>query len=154
MTFGVHFPYRDARMVAFSKEHRMNLPRRSLVVCFVVGLFACGAAAREPSNKEKIVGNWEIAKGETVPPGTIFEFAKDGKMKMRFEVNGKKQTLEAEYTVEDDKLTLTLLDASGKPLKARDGKEAKETVTITRLTDEEFVVKDQKGKVDQFKKKK
>ncbi len=132
----------------------MTLPRWSLGICFVVGLAAYAAAAKEPSNKEKIIGNWEIEKGETVPPGTIFEFTKGGKMKMRFEVNGKKQELEADYTVEGDKLTITLLDANGKPRKGRDGKEAKETVTITKLTDTEFTAKDQKGKIDTFKKKK
>ena len=154
MSFGLYFPYWDARMVALSKEHRMNLPRRSLVICFVVGLVACGASAREPSNKEKILGNWEIEKGETVPPGTTFEFTKDGKLKMRFDVNGKKQALDADYTVDGEKLTIALLDSNGKPLKGRDGKEAKETVTITKLTDAELVVKDQKGKIDAFKKKK
>lgn len=132
----------------------MNVLRWGLVICLVAGLAAGRAAAKEKTNKEKIVGLWELSKGETVPEGSTMEFTKDGKVKMTINDKGKEVKMEAKYKVDEDKLSLTLLGPDGKVLKGPDGKEAKETVTITKLTDKEFEVKDKNGKVDKFTKKK
>lgn len=132
----------------------MNLPRWSLGGCLIVVLAAGSAAGEEKSNKEKLIGVWEIAKGETVPPGATIEFKKDGKLKLSAEVNGKKIAVDAKYVLDGDKFTVTYLGPDGKPVKGPDGKERKETVTITKLTDTVLVTKDEKGKTDEFKKKK
>jgi uncharacterized protein (TIGR03066 family) len=124
------------------------------MICVAVVLAAGTAVAKEESNKEKLIGVWEITKGTAVPQGGTVEFTKDGKMKMTAEVRGKKQTMEAKYVVDGDKFTMTLLGPNGKPLAGPDGKEFKETITITKLTDKVLVTKDPKGEVAEFKKKK
>jgi uncharacterized protein (TIGR03066 family) len=139
----------------------MKLSLWALVTCAVVGLAGCASPTttsskgpanppatsepkKEASNKEKIIGTWEPTKKEAEAP--TIEFIKDGKMKMTVTVDGKPQTMEAAYTVDGDKITNIM--------KTPDGKEMKETATITKLTDTELVTKDEKGKIDEFKKKK
>ena len=56
--------------------------------------------------------------------------------------------MEGAYKLDGDKLTVTLRTPEEKD------KELTDTVTITKLTDKELITKDQKGKVDEFKKKK
>ncbi len=44
-----------------------------------------------PSNKDKIVGTWEVvskATKDAPPEGTIFEFGKDGKLKVEINIPG------------------------------------------------------------------
>jgi uncharacterized protein (TIGR03066 family) len=141
----------------------MILLRLTVVAGLAVGLAGCSGSstgntkntqastkapepAKEASNKDKIVGTWEVTKSKDAPPGSTLEFTKDGKMKMTATVEGKPVTMEATYTVDGDKITNVM--------KTPDGKEAKETATITKLTDTELVTKDEKGKIDEFKRKK
>jgi uncharacterized protein (TIGR03066 family) len=58
--------------------------------------------------------------------------------------DGKETSTPGTYEVDGDKLTTTL--------KVGD-KEAKQTLTITKLTDSEMSTKDEKGKTDEYKKK-
>jgi uncharacterized protein (TIGR03066 family) len=137
----------------------MKLCLWALVACAVVGSAGCGTSLgdkkeapqateakpkKEASNQEKLIGTWEPTKKEAA--GQTIGFTKDGKMKMTAVVAGKAQTMEAAYKVEGDKLTTII--------KLPDGKEVKETATITKLTETDLVTKDEKGKIDEFKKKK
>jgi uncharacterized protein (TIGR03066 family) len=54
----------------------------------------------------------------------------------------KSKKVEGTYKLESDKLEMAL---------TMDGKETKETITITKLTDDEFVGKDSKGKEEKLK---
>lgn len=119
----------------------MKLLRFALVGCLVLGLAGCSS-----SNKDKIVGTWEITKAEgEMPVGATVEFTKDGKMKVTAEAAGMKISLDGTYSVDGDKLAVTM--------KGPDGKEKKETDTITKLTDKEMELKDPQGKTATFKKK-
>lgn len=141
----------------------MKLFRMAVVAVLAVGLAGCGGAstgntkntqtsgkAPEPekraSNKDKLVGTWEVTKSKDAPPGATLEFTKDGKVKMTAMVEGKSMTMESTYTVDGDKITNVT--------KGPDGKEKKEIATITKLTDTELITKDEKGDLDEFKKKK
>lgn len=108
---------------------------------------AVAAPAAEASNKEKILGVWEMTKGdEKVPKGATFEFTKEGKVKMTATIEGRKISFELTYSVDGNKLKTV---SPGK-----DGKKVEDIDTIEKLTDTEMVLKDSKGKVVEFKKKK
>jgi uncharacterized protein (TIGR03066 family) len=106
------------------------------------------AAPVPKSNRTKILGVWELTKSEAgVLPKTTLEFTRDGKLKIAIEVDDKPVIVEGTYKVEGDKLTITV--------KAPDeDKESTDTATITKLTDKELITKDEKGKIDEFRKKK
>jgi uncharacterized protein (TIGR03066 family) len=132
----------------------MSLLRFALLGSLAAGLIrgpADGAAPAPPrkdaENKEKIVGTWELIKSEDGPVGAVVDFTADGKLKVTVkDPGGETLVLGGTYAITGDKVTLTVKDP--------DGKEQKETGTITKLTDTEMVVKDEKGKIDEFKKKK
>src|SRR5215469_3814151 len=109
----------------------------TLTACLVLALSACsgdtgkdkggkgknGKDGAQKSNAEKIIGRWEVVKSEgPTPPGSTFEFTKDGKMKMTVMIEGKEETVQVSYKVEEDKMTVTM--------KGPDGKENSETATI------------------------
>jgi uncharacterized protein (TIGR03066 family) len=117
--------------------------------CLVLGL--AGAAFAEDkkaddkaTNKEKIVGVWEVTKSESAPAGATVEFTKDGKMIVNVKANDKDVKVEGTYTIDGDNIK--------SKLKLGD-KEKEETVKIKKLTDKELVTVDEKGKIDEFKKK-
>jgi uncharacterized protein (TIGR03066 family) len=117
-----------------------------LVAGMVAG--ARAADAKGDANKEKLVGVWEVVKGadEGGPPtGATIEFAKDGKMKVTHKREGKEETIEGTFTVEGDKLSVTL---------KHEGKENKHTVTIKSLTATDLSIETEQGKKAELKKKK
>jgi uncharacterized protein (TIGR03066 family) len=109
----------------------------------VLGLTAAFADDKKDDNKAKLVGIWEATEGEA-PKGATVEFTKDGKLKIAFEADGKKIVIEGTYELDGKSLKTNL--------KGPDGKERKETMTIEELTDSKLVTKDEKCKVDKFKK--
>jgi uncharacterized protein (TIGR03066 family) len=94
---------------------------------------------------DKLVGVWEVVKSEEAPPGATIEFTRDGKMKMTVNAQGKEMTLEGTYKVDGDKIT---------SIQTFGGKEQRETATIQTLDDTTLITRDEKGKVDEFKRKK
>ena len=113
-----------------------------LVICVAVSLL--GAA---DVDTKKIVGTWIVESGpEGLPKGVLFEFTKDGKMKVGLEVNGKAELKDAgSYEIKDDIIALKT-GAKG----SKDGK-----AHIVTLTDEKMVLKDdQEPKEIVFKRKK
>jgi uncharacterized protein (TIGR03066 family) len=132
----------------------MGWQRSLLLACFAAGLIGYAASAADDadkdkaSNKEKIVGTWELVKADSKdapPPGTVVEFTKDGKMKITVTVEEKKLTLNGSYSIEGDKLKTKVTTP--------DGQESSDTDTITKLTDKELSLKDTKGQKTEFKKK-
>ena len=73
----------------------------------------------------------------------ILEFTAKGTVSVTVEKGGKSAKAEGTYKLEGNKLDLAL---------KVDGKEQKETITISKLTDDEFVGKDSKGKEEKLKK--
>jgi uncharacterized protein (TIGR03066 family) len=101
------------------------------------------------SNKDKIVGAWEYVKQSApgpLPLGAIFEFSKDGTVKVTVtsKPDNKTTTSEAKYELDGD--TLTMLAKGEKPVSAK----------IKTLTDKELVWEstgDPKKMTMEFKKK-
>jgi uncharacterized protein (TIGR03066 family) len=125
----------------------------SRFVCLLgIGIILTGSVRAAPapkSNQTMILGVWEVIKSDDgTPPMTTIEFTRDGKLKVKTKVGDQTLTMEGTYKLEGDKLTVTLMTPDEKE------KEVTDTVTITKLTDKDLITKDQKGKVDQFKKKK
>jgi uncharacterized protein (TIGR03066 family) len=128
----------------------MNVLRFAFLGCLLAGLVgyatpSAPSAPVEKSNKDKIVGTWQpVVKGEPAP---LIEFAKDGKLKVTAKgPDGKAITADGTWEVDGNKLTLTLkLPAPAK--------EQKTTMTITKLTDTEMTTEDDKGRVEEYKRK-
>lgn len=115
-----------------------------LGIGLVLALCITSAADEKKDGKidgEKLIGKWEPAtpkKGEL----TSLEFTKDGKMIATADINGKSVKAEGIYKLTGDKLMFEV---------AYMGETAKDTVTITKLTDDELEGKNQEGKVESFK---
>jgi uncharacterized protein (TIGR03066 family) len=127
----------------------MNALRLSaaLLCCFALAVLvtAPAGAAEKATNKEKIVGTWEVTKaGSDLPEGSTIEFTKDGKLTINVKDKDKTITVQGTYTVDGDKVMVVT--------KFED-KEHKETITIKTLTDKKLVTVDEKKKEDEFKKK-
>ncbi len=117
---------------------------RTLLGLGIVLAVVCGAHAADDKklDAKKLVGKWEPVnpkKGEAM----VMEFTKDGKLTVTGDMGGKELKIEGTYTLEGDKLSFVL--------KFMDN-EIKETVTLTKLTDDEMEGKDKGGKVESFKK--
>jgi uncharacterized protein (TIGR03066 family) len=130
----------------------MRCLRAVLVGCFVTGLIASPPLVRgedkKASNKEKIVGTWELVKTDAkdgASPGTLVEFTKDGKLKFTLTVGGMKVFVDGTYSVKGDTLNTAITGP--------DGKKMTDTDTIQKLTDKEMVLKDAKGQTTELKKK-
>jgi uncharacterized protein (TIGR03066 family) len=93
-------------------------------------------------NAKKIVGVWEVVKGEGAPPGSTVEFTKDGKLKVQAKVGDKEFKIDGTYKVEGEKLMVKL---------TFEGKTVEETNKIKKLTEKELLLEDEKGKVEEFK---
>ena len=116
---------------------------RTLLGLGLVLALTCGAtAADEKIDAKKIVGKWEPKepkKGEAM----VMEFTKDGKLTVTGDMGGKDVKIDGTYMLDGDKLTFAL-----KFMEV----EIKETVTITKLTDDEMEGKDKDGAAQAFKK--
>ena len=116
-------------------------------ICVVVLVLGARAGEKKAdTNKEKIVGTWEVAKADgALPLGSTVEYGKDGKAKVSVKNGENTTTVDGTYTVEGDKLKLAL--------KAGDT-DLKMTLTIKKLTDKEYVSENEQGKTTEFKRKK
>lgn len=111
------------------------------LVVFGAGLVR--ADDKKAVDKDKLVGKWKVIKAEGVPPGTIVEFTKDGKMKISIEMDGMKLDLDGTYKVEGDKLHTAM--------KLGD-KEEKDIDTIKTLTADKLSIIDKEGKAADLEK--
>jgi uncharacterized protein (TIGR03066 family) len=128
-------------------EDEMNA-LKLLAVGAIVCVMSAGARAEEKIDYAKmLVGKWEVTKAdpETVPPGTIVEFTKDGKFKVGGKKDDVEMNLEGTYTVEKNTFTFTL--------KIGD-EEKKDTITITKITDKEMYTKNKEDKKVELTRKK
>ncbi len=119
--------------------------------------YAATAAGQAKIDGKLLVGKWEPAPEKEKdkdkdkdkdkkekPPAMVLEFAADGKLAMLVGETGKETRVEGTYKLESDKLTVQLKIAD---------KEAKETLTVKKLTTTEFITEDSKGKAETFRKK-
>ena len=139
----------------------MRLVQVTLAGLVVSLLVACGGLPKisfapvtvqqVPTNKDKIVGTWELTFSSDpagVPPGTTFEFTRDGKFKPTVTLGGQRVTGEGTYTVDGDNLETT---------SKRGFQEVKVKYRIVNLTDTQLKLEGVTGLAKQetleFKKK-
>jgi uncharacterized protein (TIGR03066 family) len=123
----------------------MNPLRIGLAVLLLLGVTAVRAYDEKDLDKDKLVGTWEVTKGETLAPGTTWEFTKDGKTTVVIKnPNGTTTKFEGTYKIKGQAFTIT-----GKLA----GNDYTETLKVPTLTDKELVLLDEDGKKDSFKKK-
>jgi uncharacterized protein (TIGR03066 family) len=116
---------------------------RSLIGAVVVLALAGAttAAGQEKIDGKKLIGKWEPT--DLTGAALIVEFTEKGTVSVSVERGGKSTKVEGTYRLDDNKLTMAL---------KMDGKEQRETITISALTDDEFVGKDEKGKEERLRK--
>jgi uncharacterized protein (TIGR03066 family) len=119
----------------------MRTPGFALAACLVVCLSAAPAA--DTKNGERIVGTWEAVKG-AVQPGSTLEFTRDGRLKVTVTVGQRTIKADGTYRVEGDKLTITTRQG---------GKDTTQHVRIKALADKKLVTQNERGEVDEFKRK-
>ncbi|VTS01411.1 : Lipocalin_3 [Gemmata massiliana] len=117
--------------------------RSRLACALAVMAFASGASADdakvEKIDPAKLVGRWDAQNTKT---GLVIEFTKDGKTKSAFMLSpGKPIRVEGTYTIEGNKL-ITVVKSGDQ--------EAKETLTVTKLTDTELVGTTERGREKAF----
>jgi uncharacterized protein (TIGR03066 family) len=116
---------------------------RALIGCVAVLVLAgFTGAADDKIDTKKLIGKWEPAKPGKDEPSFVLEFADKGKFTVSFTVGGKTEKIEGTYKVDGNKIEVAM---------SLNGKEVKETHTVTKLTDDEMVSKDSKGKEDTLK---
>lgn len=117
----------------------------SAIVLGAFVLLSAGPAGAQADNAAKIVGKWEVVKGEDIPKGATVEFTKDGKVSIVANIDKKEVKFEGTYTVEKDKLVTKI---------TVDGKTAEDTDTIKKLTDDTLEIEDKDNKVTTLSRKK
>jgi uncharacterized protein (TIGR03066 family) len=121
---------------------------RTLLLGFAAVLpLACGAfAADDKKDEPKIDGKLVVGKWEPKVPKagelTLLELTKDGKLLAIAEVGGKPAKAEGTYKLDGNKFTYEVTYM---------GETTKDTVTLTKLTDEEMEGKDKEGKMYSYK---
>jgi uncharacterized protein (TIGR03066 family) len=101
---------------------------------------------REATNQEKVVGAWELTKSASGEPiGATLVFTPEGRIKLSATVEGKAVNLDGTYAVDGDTLTVTW--------KVTGADDFKVTTTITKLTETALVTRDDRGKLNEYKKK-
>jgi uncharacterized protein (TIGR03066 family) len=98
--------------------------------------------AKESTIQEKLLGRWEATKGE-IPPGSVLELTRDGKLKMTIKVEGKAMSDESTFVVQGEAIKTTHKEGP---------REVTETLKIKTLTDKMLVTEDERGKTEEFKK--
>jgi uncharacterized protein (TIGR03066 family) len=120
--------------------------KRCLAATAIVCLVSVGAWAEEKTDKAKLlVGSWEVIKADegTLPPGSVVEFTKDGKLKVTVKAGDQDMTLEGTYKLEGDKFDIKFND-----------QEQTLTITIKKLTKTELSTTNPEGKAVDLKRKK
>jgi uncharacterized protein (TIGR03066 family) len=102
----------------------------AISVVLVVTAFVGADDKKADFDAKKLVGKWEpTAKDLPESLKVVIEFAKEGKMTLEIESNGKKESRTGTYKFEADKLTVTI------------GDDKPRVSTVLKLTDDTLVFK-------------
>lgn len=117
------------------------------VLCLAAVPMVAAPAPKTTMSKQKIVGIWEMTKWNGKAPSSrvAMEFTKDGKMTVTVRVDGRTLGVAGTYFLDGNKLKRTL---EGPTSRKKSG-----TDTITKLTDTELHLTDEKGEKTEFKRK-
>lgn len=116
--------------------------RAAIVSLVVIGFAGFACAADDKIDAKKLIGKWEPAK-ESKELKMVLDIQEKGKLELTVTVGEKSDKVTGTYALEGNKMTVEL---------SFNGKTKKDTMTITKLTDTEFVTKDEKGKEEAMKK--
>ena len=114
----------------------------ALVAVAVAVAAGWAGAADEKVDARKLVGKWSPAKTDPKGRKTVLEFKDAGKFTMSVTADGKTEAVDGTYKLDGNQMNVEM--------KVGDTT-IKETLTVTRLTDDELVTKDSKGEVDTLK---
>ncbi len=109
---------------------------RAMLGCALTLVLCCGVSAEDKIDAKKLVGKWE-PKEKKEGMSYAIEFMKDGKALFTTIEKEKETKIEGKYKLEENKLSMTY--------KAGD-KEQTHTLTVSKLTDSDLVIADEKGK--------
>jgi uncharacterized protein (TIGR03066 family) len=113
-----------------------------LVLAVVCVWFVPAQVLAQDPKLEDLLGKWELTEvAAGIPKGAIFDFQKDGKLVVMFEMEGEKKTFDFKYELKERMLKLTIGDKS-------------DTTEITSLDKTELVCKDKDGTTAKFKRAK
>jgi uncharacterized protein (TIGR03066 family) len=120
----------------------MTRLRIGLAALLLLGVAAVRADDKKDLDKSKLVGTWVVTSGQTLEPGTTWEFTKDGKTTVVIKnPNGTTTRFEGTYTIKGQSFTI-----KGKLA----GDDHEETLKVPTLTDKKLVLVDEDGKEDTF----
>jgi uncharacterized protein (TIGR03066 family) len=88
-------------------------------------------------NAKLVVGKWEVAQAGQRVAGAVYEFSKDGMVKITTTAEGKEITATGMYKVEGDRLQVTL-KVGGK-------QEIDHVLTMTKISENEITVTEKGG---------
>jgi uncharacterized protein (TIGR03066 family) len=120
---------------------------RTILGCVTMFAMTCGlAAADDQVDLSKLIGKWELTEAKKGQALTL-EFAANKKISVTVGHPGEEVKIEGTYEVSEKTNKLSVA------LKVSD-QDIKEALTIKRLTDDELVTEDSKGKTGTMKRKK
>jgi uncharacterized protein (TIGR03066 family) len=117
---------------------------RMILGCVLMAVMVAGVSADDKEEKidiKKLIGKWKQKDATKGGGKEVIEFAKDGKVSVSFGGKDKELKFNGTYKVEENKVTATMKE---------DGKEESKTVTVTKLTDTELTLKDDRGEEETF----
>src|SRR5262245_59429231 len=105
------------------------------------------AGDNDADTTKKLLGVWQITKSESLPPGALAtaEFTKNGAIKLHAVLGEKLLAANGTYKVKGNTV-VTIIDYGGKS--------RTETSKIKKLTEDVLILEDEKGRVDEYKRKK
>jgi uncharacterized protein (TIGR03066 family) len=129
--------------IPLCKESPMKTVWTATATCLALALIgSVDAQDKKGDVGTKLVGVWELVKGEGSPGSTV-EFKSDGKLIMTAKMDEKVLKLEGTYKVDGKRVTATYKVG---------GKEVNDPMTIETLSATQLITIDDKGKKDEFKK--
>jgi uncharacterized protein (TIGR03066 family) len=122
----------------------MRFYRLALVALLCPMILATVGARAADIDKARLIGSWEmiLPADAKIDLKLVITFANDGKATVTVDGMSKKETKEATWKLDGDKLTFT----------PKDGKEKPEAITVKSITAEKLTLSDKSGKDVEFKK--
>ncbi len=119
--------------------------RWTIACCWLTLVPFAAASAQEETFRSRLIGVWELVKGSSgAPEEATVEFTSGGQLFLTGKVKDMPFKVEGTYKLEGRKLFVTMRLGE---------KTHSETMTIRRLSDTSFITVDEKGKVDEFKRR-
>lgn len=107
----------------------------------VSAAFADGEKKDEKIDFKKLIGKWEPADNSGAVR-MVIEFAEKNKVHVAITESGKTDTVSGTYTIKGNTIDISL---------SFGGQEQKDTLTVSKLTDDELIAEDSKKKTETLK---